>query len=126
MRKTKLILSFFGILIILILIFFFLQKGSKTENQTSAKIILFYGIGCPHCKRVKEFIRENKVKEKISFDEKEVYFNRKNSKKLIEIAKGCGLKENEIGVPFLWDGESQKCIVGEEPIINFFKEKLNL
>jgi len=126
MKKTKLILSFFGILIILILLFFFLQKSFKPKNQTPAKIILFYGSGCPHCKRVEDFIRENKVKERISFEEKEVYFNKENSKKLIEIAKGCGLKENEIGVPFLWDEESKKCIVGDDPIINFFKEKLNL
>jgi hypothetical protein len=80
---------------------------------------LFYGIGCPHCAKVEEFIRENKIKEKIAFEEKEVYFNKENAKQLIEVAKKCGFNEKEIGVPFLWNGENQRCIVGDEPIINF-------
>jgi glutaredoxin len=124
MRRIIPFLIFLGIFIVVGIGFYFL-KG-KNSSQNSKGIVLFYGIGCPHCAKVEEFIRENKIKEKIAFEEKEVYFNRDNAKKLIEIAKKCGIKENEIGVPFLWDGENQRCIVGDEPIINFFKEKLNL
>jgi len=137
MKKTILILIFLGIFIISSAGFYF----SKGHNNTSSKdisstntsstqelteIILFYGSGCPHCAKVEAFIKENKIKEKIAFEEKEVYFNKKNAKQLVEIAKNCGFNEKEIGVPFLWDGEGQRCIVGDEPIINFFKEKLNL
>ena len=127
MRKVILFLLFLGIFVVLeISIYLLREKNSSFPNQDLKGIILFYGIGCPHCAKVEEFIRKNKIKEKIAFEEKEVYFNRDNAKKLIEVAKKCGFNENEIGVPFLWDGENQKCIVGDEPIINFFKEKLNL
>lgn len=118
--NRKLIILIAIVTIGLVGIFSFLSK-SKT-NQVSEKAILFYGIGCPHCSKVEEFIKENKIKEKISFEEKEVYFNRENARLLVKKAKECGFKENAIGVPFLWDGKN--CIVGEEPIISFFREKL--
>jgi len=120
--------------VVLIFAFAVLSKN-KTNNQpanqiTNGKgqqagqnqIILFYGIGCPHCAKVEEFIKENKVKEKISFVEKEIYFNKENQKELLEKAKICKIPENEVGVPFFWDGE--KCFLGDVDIINFFKEKI--
>lgn len=123
-RLNKIVLIFFSI-IFFVGIFLFLKKTpSKGNIGISKGIVLFYGIGCPHCAKVEEFIRENKIKEKISFEEKEVYFNKKNAKLLGEVAKNCGLSPKEIGVPFLWDG--QNCIVGDEPIINYFKEKLKI
>jgi glutaredoxin len=132
MKKTILFLMLFGIFIAVSVGFYILKGHNKNSlnntfsNSTSSTIILFYGEGCPHCAKVEQFIKENKIKEKIAFEEKEVYFNKENAKQLVEIAKKCGFNEKEIGVPFLWDGEKQKCIVGDEPIINFLKEKLNL
>jgi glutaredoxin len=126
MKRIIPFLIFLGIFIVLGIGFYFSREKNSSPNQDLKGIVLFYGIGCPHCAKVEEFVKENGVKEKIVFDEKEVYFNKENAKQLIEIAKKCGFKENEIGVPFLWDGEGQRCIVGDEPIINFFKEKLNL
>lgn len=123
----KAILIFLGIFALIGISFFFLKKNSLNEKLEIPKgIVLFYGIGCPHCAKVENFIKENKIKEKISFEEREVYFNRKNAKLLIEVAKKCGYPESQIGVPFLWDGENEKCIVGDEPIINFLKEKLKI
>lgn len=95
------------------------EEASQSENQ----IILFYGTGCPHCAIVDEYLEENKVKEKIDFAHKEVYFNRTNSKELEEKAKACGMPTDSIGVPFLWDGE--KCLVGDVDIVEFFKQKIN-
>jgi len=126
MRRIIPFLIFLGIFIVLGIGFYFSREKNSSQDQDLKGIILFYGIGCPHCAKVEEFIKENKIKEKIVFEEKEVYFNKDNVKKLVEIAKKCGFNEKEIGVPFLWDGENQRCIVGDEPIINFFKEKLNL
>jgi glutaredoxin len=126
MRRIIPFLIFLGIFIVLGIGFYFSREKNSSQDQDLKGIVLFYGIGCPHCAKVEEFIRENKIKEKIAFEEKEVYFNKDNAKKLVEIAKKCGFNEKEIGVPFLWDGENQRCIVGDEPIINFFKEKLNL
>jgi glutaredoxin len=132
MKKIILFLMLLGIFAAVAGSFYFLKRHNNApssnnfSNSTFSKIVLFYGIGCPHCAKVEEFINENKIKEKIAFEEKEVYFNKENAKQLIEVAKKCGFNENEIGVPFLWDGENQKCIIGDKPIINFFKEKLNL
>jgi len=127
MKKKILFLILLGIFVIAAGGFYFLRGNKKTSsNSTPSTIILFYGIGCPHCAKVEEFMKENRIKEKIALEEKEVYFNKENTKKLMEVAKKCGFKENEIGVPFLWDGEGQKCILGDEPIINFFRGKLNL
>jgi glutaredoxin len=126
------------ILFFIVLIFSFVvlsqeknKKQSKTnepiaqENQQieQSQIILFYGDGCPHCAKVEEYFKENNVKEKISFVEKEVYYNLDNAKELEDKAKICGLPTDSIGVPFLWAGE--KCLVGDGDIINFFKQKTN-
>ena len=124
MKRIIPFLIFLGIFIVLGIGLHFLR--GKNSSQDLKGIVLFYGIGCPHCAKVEAFIKENKIKEKIAFEEKEVYFNKENAKQLVEVAKNCGFNEKEIGVPFLWDGEGQRCIVGDEPIINFFKEKLNL
>jgi glutaredoxin len=126
MKRIIPFLIFLGIFIVLGIGFYFSREKNSSSNKDLKGIVLFYGIGCPHCAKVEAFIKENKIKEKIAFEEKEVYFNRENAKQLIEVAKKCGFNEKEIGVPFLWDGEGQRCIVGDEPIINFFKEKLNL
>lgn len=123
----KFLLIFFAVIFLVGISFFFLRKNSSNENLEILKeIILFYGRGCPHCEKVEKFIKENNLREKIYFEEREVYFNRKNARLLEEIAKKCNLTKNEIGVPFLWDGKVSKCIVGDEPIINYFKEKLKI
>jgi glutaredoxin len=126
MSKKILIFCFIVFFAIFLGIFLFNKENLQSNSSNLAKLILFYSVKCSHCAKVEEFIKENKIKEKIAFEEKEVYFNKENARQLGEIAKKCGFNENEIGVPFLWDGEKQKCIVGDEPIINFFKEKLNL
>lgn len=97
------------------------NKSTKEENQQTNKVILFYGDGCPHCAIVEKYIEENKIKDKISFAQKEVYYNQSNAKELEEKAKICGLPTDSIGVPFLWNGE--KCLIGDQDIIDFFKQK---
>jgi len=97
-----------------------IQNNRQTEED---RIILFYGDGCPHCAIVEDYIRENNIKEKLSFEEKEVYYNRKNADDLAAKAKICGIPTNYLGVPFLWDGS--KCYVGDQDIIDFFNQKIN-
>jgi glutaredoxin len=101
-----------------------MSKGETAENQNQPKnqIILFYGIGCPHCAEVENYIEQNNIKNKIPLVQKEVYYNQNNAKELEEKAKICNLSANSIGVPFLWDGE--KCFIGDQEIINFFKQKI--
>ncbi len=100
-----------------------INEAIMAENQPVSQIILFYGDGCPHCAIVEKYIKENKIQDKISFIQKEVYYNQNNARELEAKAKICGLPTDSIGVPFLWDGE--KCLIGDQDIINFFKEKVN-
>lgn len=101
-----------------------IESDSSVAPKTQEEIILFYGDGCPHCAIVEEFIKENKIDEKISFSQKEVYFNKQNSSKLVEKAQICGFDTDSIGVPFLWDGTG--CLVGDQDIVDFFKLKAGI
>ncbi|MGC9031341.1 MAG: glutaredoxin family protein [Minisyncoccia bacterium] len=123
--KTKKLL-FLTILFIFVAFFsvFILikQKKEKFLNFENS-LILYYSIGCPHCAKVDEFLKENKLNNKIPLEKKEVYLHKKNQEELIEKAKNCGITSS-IGVPFLWDGKN--CYIGDREIINFLKEKFNL
>jgi glutaredoxin len=131
--KNKIIIPTVLFIVVLIFSFFALAKEkdktlpvankTTTENQSANQIILFYGDGCPHCAIVEEYIKENNINDKISFAQKEVYYNQNNAKELETKAKICGLPTDSIGVPFLWDGS--KCFVGDQDIIDFFKTKIN-
>lgn len=131
--KNKLTIPTILFIAVLIFSFFVLSQEknknqtptneTKTENRSESQIILFYGDGCPHCKIVEEYINENSIQNKISFVQKEVYYNQNNAKELEAKAKNCGLPTDSIGVPFLWDGE--KCLIGDQDIINFFKQQTN-
>ena len=131
--KNKIIIP--TILFVLVLVFSFytfskekdteqsLNKDlTKVETQAENQIIFFYGDGCPHCAIVEEYLKENKVAEKVAFSQKEVYYNRNNANELEEKAKICGMPTDSIGVPFLWNGE--KCLVGDVDIVEFFKQKI--
>ena len=132
--KNKIIIPTILFVIVLIFSFYAFSKEkdgeqssngnlANTEVQSENQIIFFYGDGCPHCAIVEEYIKENKVAEKLAFSQKEVYYNRNNSKELEEKAKICGMPTDSIGVPFLWDGE--RCLVGDADIVEFFKQKIN-
>lgn len=99
------------------------NKNNAAATQTN-QIVLYYGEGCPHCAKVEEFIKENKIEEKVQFARKEVWYNQINAAELGEKAKICGLKTDTVGVPFLWDGS--KCLIGDQDIINFFKTKADI
>jgi glutaredoxin len=99
-------------------------NNTNQNNQTDTGIIFYYSNTCPHCKVVEEFINTNKVNEKLSFQNKEVGENENNASELMAKAAQCNIPQDQIGVPFLWDGS--KCIVGQDDIIKFFKEKINV
>jgi len=129
MNKKRIILIslVFAIFFVITLFLFLIEKfeGNKLgfSKNNENKLILYYGNGCPHCALVEEFIRENNVLAKLNLEEKEIYYNKENAKELTERAKFCKINESAIGVPFLWDGKN--CIIGDAPIIDFLKAKLN-
>lgn len=96
------------------------QKNLKLPSKNS--VVFYYGITCPHCREVEEWMKKNKIEEKIKIEKKEVYQNKKNALELEKVAENCGLKTDSIGVPFLYaDG---KCFIGTPAVINKLEEKL--
>lgn len=92
--------------------------STSSNNSLQNELTLFYGNGCPHCALVEAYLKENPPK--FNLKQKEVYYNEANQKELTLRAKACGLQENKIGIPFLWTGSN--CIIGDQPIINYFKQ----
>lgn len=114
---------FFAVILGLLLVgggYFLFQN----QNKNNPEMFLFYSDSCPHCAIVEEFISSNQVREHLNFKDLEVSRNTGNARKLMEKSAACGMKETEIVVPLFWDG--QKCLVGDQEIIDFFKTKLKL
>jgi hypothetical protein len=110
-------------LIIIFLVLIFLAALSSLGRLTNKpEMILFFGDTCPHCKNVDDYIAQNGIRDKVKFQELEVYNNPANARLLNAKAKQCGLDTTAgVGVPFFFDGTS--CLQGDEPIINFLKTK---
>jgi len=120
MKKNKtlfIILGVAGVLVILALL------GRFTNKEAKPEMILFYGDTCPHCKNVDDFISANSVRDKLKFQELEVYNNQANARLLSVTAKKCNIDTSAgIGVPFFFDGAS--CLQGDQPIIDYFQSKI--
>lgn len=123
----KKILATVGVFSLIILILGYIIFGSQDKKNNKIKIpskneiVYYYGSGCPHCKEVKKWMDENKIKEKIKIEEKEVWDNFENAKELKQVAERCGLNTNSIGVPFLYVDE--KCYIGTPDVIKILSEK---
>ncbi len=108
-----------GIVVFLAVVFFFARSSG---NSLPNGIVLYWGEGCPHCAKVDAFITENGVEQKVQFERKEVYNNKRNAREMGKLAKQCGFATDSIGIPFLWTGT--QCLTGDKDIIAFFQQKL--
>ncbi|MFA5961241.1 MAG: hypothetical protein WC848_00990 [Parcubacteria group bacterium] len=119
MRKITLGVFLFFVL----LIFSGCGNPPATVTDNSA-IILFYSTQCPHCIVVEKYIADNNVKDKVSFSQHEVGGDKASANLMIQKQQECQVAKDSIGaVPFLWTAE--KCYLGQDEIINFFKDKIN-
>lgn len=101
------------------------QAAAIQQQNTGAKIVLYYSEQCPHCKNVEKYIEDNGIREIVTFDRKEVRVDRNNANEMKQKAVLCNIPVKELGIPFLWDGENgNKCLMGDQDIINFFKSKV--
>jgi glutaredoxin len=116
-------------LVILILGYILVDSSNKKAKikvnlPSKDKIVYYYGLTCPHCKEVEEWMKKNKIEEKIKVEKKEVWYNKENAAELQEVAKFCSLDPTSIGVPFLWaDG---KCYIGTSGVERILAEKLKM
>lgn len=126
MYQNKKLFTLFLITLTLTFIFIILLGSLKEKNKKTEVSfpILFYSNNCPHCKELEKWMEENNLEEKTSIIKKEVDNNKSNITELNRLARNCGLKPNEVGVPFLFTPERQ-CLVGSLEIVEYFKTITN-
>ena len=86
-------------------------------------IIIYYGVTCPHCKDVDEWIEQKQAEQLLEIEQKEVYKNRDNANELTRVAISCGYDtQRGVGVPFMYaDGD---CYIGKIEIVDYLEEQL--
>ncbi|MFZ5932711.1 MAG: glutaredoxin family protein [Patescibacteria group bacterium] len=106
-------------LLILGLGVFYATRDAKNTLGLPSGLEYYWSTTCPHCAKVQEFLDSWDGASKISLDKKEVG-NPANSGLLVRRASSCNISPTEVGVPFLFTPDG-KCIVGDEPIIEYLK-----
>jgi len=120
--KKQLILYLLALVVTVIGVSFWAYQNSK-PLPSDGKLILYYRDGCPHCINVEKYISENKVLEQLpQLQIKEGAINRENTDEMLQYAKKCRIPLNQVGFPFLWNGET--CLLGDVDIINYFSEQI--
>lgn len=104
------------------------QVALPDYPDDQADLILYWGKGCPHCENVKKYIRENNLDNKLKIAYREVYYDNGNQTKLEETVKLCPEVDvtQGVGVPLAFDPKEKKCILGDEPTIEWLKNKINI
>lgn len=124
-NTIKIVLFIVGIAVLIAGLWYW--TGPQEATEITSDILLFYGRECPHCKDVDKFIEENKIAEKVPFDRLEVFHNSQNQAILTAKARQCGIEdEKEIGVPFLYDAQENKCFIGTPEIEDFLAQKARI
>lgn len=98
---------------------FYSTRSSKNALGLPSGYEYYWSTTCPHCVKVQEFMDSWEGTAKISLEKKETS-SPANSNLLVRRASACNISLNDVGVPFLFTPEG-KCIVGDEPIIEFFR-----
>lgn len=118
--KWKIIIALLVVALVVVIggWYFYQTFRSPDDVMVEPKIILFYGIGCPHCAKVEAFLHTPKAKD-ISILTKEVYYDRTNLRDLISKAQKCGaIKNGMIPIPLLWEGNNQ-CVTGDKKVMQY-------
>lgn len=119
MKRFPIIVGAITLLILFGGIFLF----SKKETSTSLPSVpeYYWSSTCPHCAKVQEFIDSWDKKDKLTLDKKQIDDgNYTNSILLSKRARSCGIPGSQVGVPLIFTTQG-KCIVGDEPIIEYLK-----
>jgi len=125
-KKTILTFVGVGLVVVALAVFLFLKQSAKETNwaELDSQITYYYGVDCPHCLRVLQFIEDNKIAEKVTFTKKEVSRDVVNGQEFLQVAKKCGIASSDAGVPLVY--AEGKCFMGEPEVTGFFKEKAGI
>ncbi len=103
------------------------ESGDQTAETPISEegIVIYYGITCPYCKDVDEWIEQEQAEQLLEIEQKEVYENRDNANELTQVAVSCGYDtQRGVGVPFMY-AEGQ-CYSGKFEIIDYLEKRLEL
>lgn len=111
-----------------LLIYFFVNSNKDNAPPLSngeADLIVYWGEGCPHCEKVKAYVKDNNLDAKVKILYKEVYNDTNNQKELEATVQKCPEIDASrgIGVPLAFDTKNSKCLYGDTPIIEWLKTK---
>lgn len=97
---------------------------SRKPTLDTSGVTLFYSTTCVHCKQVEEFVKSNKVDEKVSIVRKEISVPA-NMAALNQAVEFCKVDATQgIGVPFLL--AEGKCYMGGPDVEGYFRQKLGM
>jgi len=121
MKKFPILVGLATVLIIIIGVLILSRGNSGNALSLPNNYEFFYSSTCPHCKNVEDFLNSWDKKDKVKIDKFEVGTNSANATNMLKRSTYCKLPNDQIGaVPFLFTPDG-KCLVGDEPIINFFQ-----
>ncbi len=122
-KKVIAILIILGVAVTGIIAWGMASSTSEPVAEVTGTVY-YYGAECPHCKKINEFLEENKISEKVTFTKKEVWHDSGNAKEMTKAAEQCGLDKKDIGVPFVFDNGT--CLIGEPDVRKFFSNKAGI
>ncbi len=93
--------------------------------SAESQYILYTLSACPHCENVHQYLKTNNIADKVKFSEKSADDPAANQE-FLERAAVCGIPQDQIGVPLLWDAVNSKCVSGDQAIIDFFANAAGL
>ena len=88
---------------------------NETNMTLPKDITFYYGITCPHCKKVEAWMTENPIDKKLTVTQKEVYNNPINAGELMLLGTYCNLSSYRGAVPLLYINKT--CYIGDVDII---------
>jgi len=117
-------------LIVLFLFSFLFSACTAPTNpppatDASPDLIIYWGIGCPHCENVKNYIKEKSADSRLKISLLEVSRNPANFDLAQADLKNCPeIDSSRFGVPLAFVPATKKCLSGDKPIIDWLSDKL--
>jgi glutaredoxin len=110
-KKYKFLLIFILAIITTLLPLTQYSSAEENDRDQAIQIHFFYGDGCPHCEKEKEFLEtlDQQFTENIEINEYEVYYNQEDIDVFTEATKQLGIQV--AGVPLT--------IIGDQHIVGF-------
>jgi len=101
----------------------FNPKGNITDKNVcviTAKFVEFYGLECPHCKKMVPIVEQVEKDTGITFEKLEVWHNDTNRAFYLNymnnVMRDCNLKNEGIVVPTFMSMKNNKSICGEKSV----------